>query len=50
MTIEQKYIDLINADIDGEISDASKSELQAFLDENDEGRALLRKLGMPLQA
>ena len=40
MTIEQKYTDLINADIDGEISTAEKAELQAFLDENAVGRAL----------
>ena len=40
MAIEQNYSDLINADIDGEISDAQKIELQAFLDENTEGRAL----------
>ncbi len=40
MTIEQKYIDLINADIDGEISEGGKAELQAFLDSNAEGRAL----------
>lgn len=40
MAIEQKYTDLINADIDGEISDAEKIELQAFLDEDAEGRAL----------
>jgi len=40
MAIEQKFTDLINADIDGEISDAQKIELQAFLGENTEGRAL----------
>jgi hypothetical protein len=40
MAIEQKLTDLINADIDGEISDAQKIELQAFLGENAEGRAL----------
>ena len=40
MTIEQKYTDLINADIDGEISAAEKGELQAFLDESAEGQAL----------
>ena len=40
MTIEQKYTDLINADIDGEISAADKAELQAFLDESTEGQAL----------
>lgn len=40
MAIEQKFSDLINADIDGEISDAEKIELQAFLDEDAEARAL----------
>lgn len=40
MAIEQKFSDLINADIDGETSDVEKIELQAFLDENTEGRAL----------
>jgi len=44
MAIEQKFSDLINADIDGEISDAEKIELQAFLDENNEGRALHAEL------
>ena len=44
MAIEQKYADLINADIDGEISDGSRSELQAFLSENAEGRALHAEL------
>ena len=40
MAIEQKFTDLINADIDGEISASEKIELQAFLEENAEGRAL----------
>jgi len=40
MTPEQKYADLINADIDGEISASEKAELQAFLDESAEGQAL----------
>jgi hypothetical protein len=40
MAIEQKYADLINADLDGEISAADKIELQAYLDENDEARGL----------
>jgi hypothetical protein len=44
MAIEQKFSDLVNADIDGEISDAEKIELQAFLDENAEGRALQDEL------
>lgn len=40
MAIEQKYTDLINADIDGDISASEKAELQAFLDESAEGQAL----------
>jgi hypothetical protein len=40
MAIEQKYQDLINADIDGEISTEEKAELQAFLRDSAEGRAL----------
>ena len=40
MAIEQKFTDLINADIDGDISEAEKTELQAFLSDNAEGRAL----------
>jgi len=44
MAIEQKYNDLINADIDGEISAADKAELQAFLDQSAEGRALHEQL------
>lgn len=44
MAIEQKYTDLINADIDGEIGAAEKAELQAFLDESADGRALHAQL------
>lgn len=40
MAIEQKFSDLIHADIDGEISATEKIELQTFLDEDTEGRAL----------
>jgi anti-sigma factor RsiW len=40
MAIEQKYSDLINADIDGDISVAEKTELEAYLAENAEGKAL----------
>ncbi len=40
MAIEQKYQDLINADIDGEISAADRTELEAFLADSAEGRAL----------
>lgn len=39
MAINQEFTNLINADIDGEISAADKPELQAFLAQNDEGRA-----------
>ena len=44
MTIEQKFTDLINADIDGDISEAEKAVLQAFLSDNAEGRALRDEL------
>ena len=40
MAIEQKYQDLINADIDGEISAEEHAELQAFLADSAAGRAL----------
>ncbi|MGB5256407.1 MAG: hypothetical protein WBN07_02505 [Woeseiaceae bacterium] len=40
MAIDQKYIDLINADLDGEIGDSDRIDLQAFLSQNAEGRAL----------
>lgn len=39
MAIEQKYTDLIHADIDGNISNAEKAELEAFLEHSEEGRA-----------
>jgi hypothetical protein len=44
MSIEQKYIELINADIDGEIEDAGKSELGVFLEENDAALTLHKEL------
>jgi hypothetical protein len=44
MAIEQKFVDLINANIDGEIDRASKAELDAFLAQNDEARALQQEL------
>ncbi len=40
MAMDQKYTDMINADIDGEISDGDKAELQAFLAQSTEGRTL----------
>lgn len=46
MAIDQKYIDLINADIDGEISDGDRAELRAFLDQNDEGRAIHEEISL----
>ena len=39
MDIEQRYIELINAEIDGQISAADQALLQHYLDENDEARA-----------
>ena len=44
MAIEQKFQDLINADIDGEISADERAELQAFLADSPEGRALHERL------
>jgi hypothetical protein len=44
VAIEQKYSDLINADIDGEISPSDKDRLDALLLENDEARALHAEL------
>ena len=44
MAIDQKYIDLINADIDGVLDDGDRAELDAFLAENAEGQALRDEL------
>ena len=44
MAIDQKYTDLINADIDGEIGSSEKAELEAYLAESAEGRALHQEL------
>ena len=44
MAIDQKYTDLINADIDGEISDAEKATLSAFLAQSEEGRSVHSEL------
>ena len=44
MAIDSKYTDLINADLDGEISDGEKAALEAFLAENAEGRARYEEL------
>lgn len=44
MAIDQEFIDLIQADIDGEIDDAGKQALQAFLAESSEGRCVYEEL------
>jgi hypothetical protein len=44
MTIDPKYFELIQADIDGEIDDADKTELENFLAESAEGRAVYEEL------
>lgn len=44
MAIDDRYLELINADIDGEIQPAEKAELEAFLAENAAGRALHEEL------
>lgn len=44
MSIDERYIALINADIDGEISPDDKSELDAFLADSAEGRELHEQL------
>jgi hypothetical protein len=44
MAIEQKYVDLINADIDGEITAAEQADLQAFLADSVDGRELHAEL------
>ena len=40
MAIDQEFIDLIQADIDGETDDAGKKALKAFLAESSEGRRI----------
>lgn len=50
MAIEQKYADLINADVDGEISAEGKIELQAFLADSAEGRALHKEMSSLCEA
>ena len=44
MTIDEKNIALINADIDGEIQPNEKAELEAFLASSEDGRALHEEL------
>ena len=46
MAIEQKYIELMSAAIDGEINDSEQAELDAFLSDNVEGRALYEELSV----
>ena len=44
MAIDENYIELINADIDGELNDADKAELETYLAENAEARELHAEL------
>jgi len=44
MAINQEHLDLINADVDGEISHEDKGRLAALLAENDEARAMHAEL------
>jgi hypothetical protein len=44
MTINPRYFELIQADIDGEIDESGKAELENFLADNEEGRAVYEEL------
>jgi hypothetical protein len=44
MTIDPKYFELIQADIDGEIDNAGRAELESFLADSEEGRAVYEQL------
>lgn len=44
MTIDQKYLELIHADIDGELSDKLRVRLVEFLQKSDEGRQVHNEL------
>ena len=44
MAIEPKYVELINADLDGEISDAERVDLAEYLETSQEARALREEL------
>ena len=44
MAIDEQFLELINADIDGEIEPNEKAELKAYLAANAEGRALHEEL------
>ena len=44
MSIDPKYFELIQAEIDGEIGPADKADLEAFLAESEEGRIVYEQL------
>ena len=44
MTIDPRYFELIQAAIDGEIDESGKAELENFLADNEEGRAVYEEL------
>ena len=44
MTIEAKYVELMNADLDGEISDAERIDLAEYLEANPEAAAMQTEL------
>jgi len=44
MAIEPKYVELINADLDGEISDAERIDLAEYLETSQEARSLREEL------
>jgi hypothetical protein len=44
MAIEAKYVELINSDLDGEISDAGRADLAAYLQANPEAQAMQAEL------
>ncbi|MGI9223551.1 MAG: hypothetical protein ACR2QX_03670 [Woeseiaceae bacterium] len=50
MTIDPKYFELIQAAIDDEIDSAGKAELDAFLAESEEGRAVYEELATLCQS
>jgi hypothetical protein len=50
MTIDPKYFELIQAAIDGEIDSDGKSELDSFLAESEEGRAVYEELATLCQS
>ncbi len=44
MAIDAKYVELINTDLDGEINDAERTELTAYLEANPEAQAMRGEL------